>query len=149
MERKFNKQFPTRKLLDIVSSTRTWKIQHNAAVIIQRAWRKHREKMHPPPEKQKATQTVKTGITSSHPGGVGNMLNKMGNLLHIGGGGGSHDQKDRKGRRESIAMRDQPNRGSVSIYYFKRIANYGFSSLILCLCRMDSESEAHLSHALK
>ncbi|OXA62404.1 hypothetical protein Fcan01_02629 [Folsomia candida] len=27
--------------------------------------------------------------------------------------GGSHDQKERKGRRESIALRDQPNRGSI------------------------------------
>lgn len=108
MERKFQKQFPTRKLLDVVSSTRLWKLQHNSAMVIQRAWRRYRLRKHPPPEKQKSTQTMKSGLTSSsHQGGVGNMLNKMGNLLHIGGG------QDRKGRRESIAMTSQ-NRGSVS-----------------------------------
>ncbi|XP_035702487.1 sodium channel protein 60E isoform X2 [Folsomia candida] len=102
MERKFQKQFPTRKLLDVVSSTRTWKIQHNSAIIIQRTWRKYILRKHPPPEKQKSTQTVKVGITSSH-------QDKLWRKII----GGSHDQKERKGRRESIALRDQPNRGSI------------------------------------
>lgn len=113
MEHKFQKQFPTRKLLDIVSSTRVWKIQQNAAIIIQRAWRRYRLRKYPPPEKQKSTQTVRSGVVGApHHGGIGNMMNRMGNFLHIGGVG-SHDQKGTK-RRESIAMKEPMHRGSVS-----------------------------------
>lgn len=44
MERQFRKQFPTRKLIDIISSTRVWKVQHNAAIVIQRAWREYKKR---------------------------------------------------------------------------------------------------------
>jgi hypothetical protein len=87
MEHKFRKQFPTRKLLDIISSTRVWKIQHNAAVVIQRAWRAYRARKH-------AHQVNKSSISLNHPhtgrsrGSHLNaehhgVLNKMGNLLHL------------------------------------------------------------------
>lgn len=39
MEEKFKKQFPTRKELEIVSSTRRWKKMETAARVIQIAWR--------------------------------------------------------------------------------------------------------------
>lgn len=39
MDVKFKKQFPTRKELEIVSSTRIWKRQEKAAKTIQTAWK--------------------------------------------------------------------------------------------------------------
>ncbi|EAT34479.1 AAEL013277-PA, partial [Aedes aegypti] len=39
MDQKFKKQFPTRKELEIVSSTRIWKRQEKAAKTIQAAWK--------------------------------------------------------------------------------------------------------------
>lgn len=39
MDVKFKKQFPTRKELEIVSSTRIWKREDKAARIIQNSWR--------------------------------------------------------------------------------------------------------------
>ncbi|CAG7829681.1 unnamed protein product [Allacma fusca] len=86
MEHKFRKQFPTRKLLDIISSTRVWKMQYNSAVTIQRTWRAYRARKYPPVEVVKSTQTLQSrnsigGIQAKENQG---MLNKMGNLLHLG-----------------------------------------------------------------
>lgn len=41
MDVKFKKQFPTRKELEIVSSTRIWKREDKAARILQYAWREY------------------------------------------------------------------------------------------------------------
>lgn len=41
MDIKFKKQFPTRKELEIVSSTRIWKREDKAARTIQRMWREY------------------------------------------------------------------------------------------------------------
>lgn len=41
MDIKFKKQFPTRKELEIVSSTRLWKRKDKAARVIQRAYREY------------------------------------------------------------------------------------------------------------
>ena len=41
MDVKFKKQFPTRKELEIVSSTRIWKRQERAAKTIQVAWKEY------------------------------------------------------------------------------------------------------------
>lgn len=41
MDVKFKKQFPTRKELEIVSSTRIWKRQEKAAKLIQTTWREY------------------------------------------------------------------------------------------------------------
>lgn len=41
MDVKFKKQFPTRKELKIISSTRIWKRQERAAKTIQTAWREY------------------------------------------------------------------------------------------------------------
>ncbi|XP_065337432.1 sodium channel protein 60E isoform X5 [Cloeon dipterum] len=42
MDIKFKKQFPTRKELEIISSTRMWKRRDKAAKVIQRAWRRYK-----------------------------------------------------------------------------------------------------------
>ncbi|ODM93576.1 Sodium channel protein 60E [Orchesella cincta] len=124
MERKFQKQFPTRKLLDIVSSTRLWKIQQNAAIIIQRGWRKYRLRKYPPTEKSKATQTNPRVNPNAVPHtGLGGMMNRVGNLLHLSSGAaaaGHPEQQQQLGtnnrgskRRESMAMRE-PTSGVVT-----------------------------------
>lgn len=41
MDVKFKKQFPTRKELEIVSSTRLWKRQDKAARLIQKTFREY------------------------------------------------------------------------------------------------------------
>lgn len=41
MDVKFKKQFPTRKELEIVSSTRIWKREDKAARILQNGWREY------------------------------------------------------------------------------------------------------------
>lgn len=41
MDVKFKKQFPTRKELEIVSSTRIWKREDKAARTIQSGWREY------------------------------------------------------------------------------------------------------------
>jgi hypothetical protein len=42
MDIKFKKQFPTRKELEIISSTRMWKRRDKAAKTIQRAYRRYK-----------------------------------------------------------------------------------------------------------
>jgi hypothetical protein len=78
MEAKFRKQFPSRKLLDIISSTRIWKIQHNAAVIIQRAWRAYLAEKNA--EEKKSSPSLRSGES----GGVGHAVNKIGQFFHVG-----------------------------------------------------------------
>lgn len=41
MDVKFKKQFPTRKELEIISSTRIWKREDKAARILQNGWREY------------------------------------------------------------------------------------------------------------
>lgn len=41
MDVKFKKQFPTRKELEIVSSTRIWKREDKAARTLQNGWREY------------------------------------------------------------------------------------------------------------
>lgn len=41
MDVKFKKQFPTRKELEIVSSTRIWKREDKAARTIQNSWKEY------------------------------------------------------------------------------------------------------------
>jgi hypothetical protein len=82
MELKFRKQFPSRKLLEIVSSTRIWKIQHNAAIIIQRAWRAHIRRKNAPLDIAKSTQTLRASDAGGH--GLGHAFNKIGQFFHVG-----------------------------------------------------------------
>ena len=41
MDIKFKKQFPTRKELEIISSTRIWKREDKAARLLQNSWREY------------------------------------------------------------------------------------------------------------
>ncbi|CAG7722563.1 unnamed protein product [Allacma fusca] len=84
MEHKFRKQFPTRKLLEIISSTRVWKIQHNAATIIQRAWREFRARKYPSDVARANANPSQHSTTVTHHKDHHGMLNKMGNLLALG-----------------------------------------------------------------
>ncbi|CAH2089701.1 unnamed protein product [Euphydryas editha] len=57
MDVKFKKQFPTRKELEIVSSTRIWKRQDKAARTIQRAWREYvKRKNRSPSQEEESTK---------------------------------------------------------------------------------------------
>ncbi len=87
MERNFQKQFPNRRLLDLVYSTRRWKIEQNAAILIQRAWRKHWIHKHPskvpvyaPPTKKKTIDSQQQHPKGEH-GGLGHMMTRMGNTF--------------------------------------------------------------------
>ncbi|XP_031618644.1 sodium channel protein 60E isoform X2 [Contarinia nasturtii] len=80
MDVKFKKQFPTRKELEIVSSTRIWKREDKAARTLQYAWReylrlkKERERS-PLSQEDEHTQT-------SSPGGWHSKLSAL-NFLHL------------------------------------------------------------------
>uniref|UniRef100_A0A1B0CQM6 Sodium channel protein n=1 Tax=Lutzomyia longipalpis TaxID=7200 RepID=A0A1B0CQM6_LUTLO len=79
MDIKFKKQFPTRKELEIVSSTRVWKRQDKAAKLIQGTWREYlrlkRERERSPTLDDEHTQT-------SSPGGWQSKLQAL-NFLHL------------------------------------------------------------------
>ncbi|XP_035910397.1 sodium channel protein 60E isoform X5 [Anopheles stephensi] len=80
MDQKFKKQFPTRKELEIVSSTRIWKRQEKAAKTIQTAFREYirlkRERERSPMSlDEENTQT-------SSPGGWQSKLSAL-NFLHL------------------------------------------------------------------
>ena len=79
MELKFRKQFPGRKLLDIISSTRIWKIQHNAAVTIQRAWRAYAAKKKGIVKTGVSTHTMKS-VNNEH--GIGHAIHKIGQFFN-------------------------------------------------------------------
>ncbi|CAH0713199.1 unnamed protein product, partial [Brenthis ino] len=57
MDIKFKKQFPTRKELEIVSSTRIWKREDKAARTIQRSWREYvKRKNRSPSQEEESTK---------------------------------------------------------------------------------------------
>nr|XP_026495463.1 sodium channel protein 60E isoform X2 [Vanessa tameamea] len=57
MDIKFKKQFPTRKELEIVSSTRIWKREDKAARTIQRLWREYiKRKNRSPSQEEESTK---------------------------------------------------------------------------------------------
>lgn len=100
MDVKFKKQFPTRKELEIISSTRIWKREDKAARLIQKTWKdylimkKERERS---PVSDDHTQT-------SSPGG---WHSRMANFLHLQvhrrGTGTSSRASSRKSSRASDA----------------------------------------------
>ncbi|ODM93572.1 Sodium channel protein 60E [Orchesella cincta] len=82
MERKFQKQFPTRRLLDIVSSTRRWKFENNAARKIQRYWRAYRKRKNAvpvAPVKSVASRSIRHGHggTATYGGMGGKMMTSI------------------------------------------------------------------------
>ncbi|XP_025409766.1 sodium channel protein 60E-like isoform X2 [Sipha flava] len=102
MDVKFKKQFPTRKELEIVSSTRLWKRQDKAARLIQRTYRNFRRR-------KKDITDLYSDTQSSSPGG---WQSRLSSFLHvkgmsisgIGGGVGSSSRaSSRKSSRASDA----------------------------------------------
>ncbi|XP_064547056.1 sodium channel protein 60E isoform X2 [Drosophila montana] len=78
MDVKFKKQFPTRKELEIVSSTRIWKRQEKAAKTIQTGWKDYlRRKL----EKERSNSGDSATQTSS-PGGWQSKLSAL-NFFHL------------------------------------------------------------------
>ncbi|XP_065369010.1 sodium channel protein 60E [Calliphora vicina] len=78
MDVKFKKQFPTRKELEIVSSTRIWKRQEKAAKLIQTTWRDYQRRKK---EKERSNSGDSATQTSS-PGGWQARLSSL-NFFHL------------------------------------------------------------------
>ncbi|XP_038211403.1 sodium channel protein 60E-like [Zerene cesonia] len=91
MDIKFKKQFPTRKELEIVSSTRIWKREDKAARTVQRAWREYQKRKNRSPSQEEESTKWSPG------GGWGGRLSA---LLHVRRG--SH-ASSRKSSRASDA----------------------------------------------
>ncbi|XP_041984425.1 sodium channel protein 60E isoform X2 [Aricia agestis] len=91
MDIKFKKQFPTRKELEIVSSTRIWKRQDKGARTIQRAWREYLKRKNRSPSQEEESTKWSPGT------GWGGRLSA---LLHVRRG--SH-ASSRKSSRASDA----------------------------------------------
>ncbi|XP_061720824.1 sodium channel protein 60E isoform X2 [Cydia pomonella] len=92
MDIKFKKQFPTRKELEIVSSTRIWKREDKAARTIQRTFREYIKRKNRSPSNEEESTKWSPG------GGWGGRLSA---LLHVRRG--SHASTSRKSSRASDA----------------------------------------------
>ncbi|XP_037923835.1 sodium channel protein 60E isoform X3 [Hermetia illucens] len=80
MDIKFKKQFPTRKELEIVSSTRIWKRQDKAARLIQSSWREYQRLKK---ERERSINSADEDNTqASSPGGWQAKLQAL-NFLHL------------------------------------------------------------------
>ncbi|XP_065093737.1 sodium channel protein 60E isoform X3 [Ochlerotatus camptorhynchus] len=80
MDQKFKKQFPTRKELEIVSSTRIWKRQEKAAKTIQTAWKDYLRRKR---ERERSPMSLEDDNTqTSSPGGWQSKLSAL-NFLHL------------------------------------------------------------------
>ena len=119
MDIKFKKQFPTRKELEIVSSTRIWKRQDKAARLIQRAFRDYvamkRERERVAQEVDSQTQTSSPGGPGSDGRGGGGWGGKLSALLHVHRGSRA---SSRKSSRASDAS-DTSDIGSASAAFFQ------------------------------
>ncbi|KAJ8670425.1 hypothetical protein QAD02_001684 [Eretmocerus hayati] len=119
MDVKFKKQFPTRKELEIVSSTRIWKRQDKAARLIQRMFREFiRNKR----ERERVAQEVDSQTQTSSPGGGGSdgrggsgWGGKLSALLHVHRGSRA---SSRKSSRASDAS-DTSELGAASALFFQ------------------------------
>ncbi|XP_015174798.1 PREDICTED: sodium channel protein 60E isoform X1 [Polistes dominula] len=121
MDVKFKKQFPTRKELEIVSSTRIWKRQDKAARLIQRtireyiAMKKERERIAHEVDSQ--TQTSSPGGVGSDGRGGGGWGGKLSALLHVHRGSRA---SSRKSSRASDAS-DLSELGTASAWLFPNL----------------------------
>ncbi|XP_060529257.1 sodium channel protein 60E-like isoform X2 [Cylas formicarius] len=85
MDIKFKKQFPTRKELEIVSSTRLWKRQDKAARFIQKTWRDYQKR-----KKEKAAEEVDETTQTSSPG---DWRGRLSAFLHVHRGSRASSRK--------------------------------------------------------
>lgn len=79
MDVKFKKQFPTRKELEIISSTRIWKREEKAAKLIQTTWKEYLRLKR---ERERSPVSLEDETTHSSPGGWQSKLSAL-NFLHI------------------------------------------------------------------
>ncbi|XP_044746534.1 sodium channel protein 60E-like isoform X2 [Coccinella septempunctata] len=85
MDIKFKKQFPTRKELEIVSSTRIWKRQDKAARLIQRTWKDYLRR-----KKEREREQEEAETRNSSPGGWQGRLSAF---LHVHRGSRASSRK--------------------------------------------------------
>ncbi|KAF7997448.1 hypothetical protein HCN44_006019 [Aphidius gifuensis] len=120
MDGKFKKQFPTRKELEIVSSTRIWKRQDKAARLIQRTFRDY---IAMKKERERIAQEVDSQTQTSSPGGIGSegrgggWGGKLSALLHVHRGSRA---SSRKSSRASDAS-DFSEFGTASAWLFPNL----------------------------
>ncbi|KAG5346938.1 SCN60 protein, partial [Acromyrmex charruanus] len=119
MDVKFKKQFPTRKELEIVSSTRIWKRQDKAARLIQRSIREY---IAMKKERERIAQEVDSQTQTSSPGGVDGRSGsgwggKLSALLHVHRGSRA---SSRKSSRASDAS-DLSELGTASAWLFPNL----------------------------
>ncbi|XP_063982973.1 sodium channel protein 60E-like isoform X2 [Diachasmimorpha longicaudata] len=120
MDGKFKKQFPTRKELEIVSSTRLWKRQDKAARLIQRTYREY---IAMKKERERIAHEVDSQTQTSSPGGVGSegrgggWGGKLSALLHVHRGSRA---SSRKSSRASDAS-DLSELGTASAWLFPNL----------------------------
>ncbi|XP_025154885.1 sodium channel protein 60E isoform X2 [Harpegnathos saltator] len=119
MDVKFKKQFPTRKELEIVSSTRIWKRQDKAARLIQHSIR---EFIAMKRERERIAQEVDSQTQTSSPGGVdgrggSGWGGKLSALLHVHRGSRA---SSRKSSRASDAS-DLSELGTASAWLFPNL----------------------------
>ncbi|XP_025994823.1 sodium channel protein 60E isoform X2 [Solenopsis invicta] len=119
MDVKFKKQFPTRKELEIVSSTRIWKRQDKAARLIQRTIKEY---VAMKKERERIAQEVDSQTQTSSPGGTdgkggGGWSGKLSALLHVHRGSRA---SSRKSSRASDAS-DLSELGTASAWLFPNL----------------------------
>ncbi|KAH0999393.1 hypothetical protein HUJ04_005968 [Dendroctonus ponderosae] len=87
MNIKFKKQFPTRKELEIVSSTRIWKRQDKAARLMQRTWKEYLRRKK---EKEREAEEVDETTQTSSPG---DWRSRLSTFLHVHRGSRASSRK--------------------------------------------------------
>ncbi|KAF7278505.1 hypothetical protein GWI33_008210 [Rhynchophorus ferrugineus] len=85
MDIKFKKQFPTRKELEIVSSTRIWKREDKAARLIQKTWKTYLKR-----KKEKEREEVDETTQTSSPG---DWRSRLSTFLHVHRGSRASSRK--------------------------------------------------------
>ncbi|CAG9763901.1 unnamed protein product [Ceutorhynchus assimilis] len=88
MDIKFKKQFPTRKELEIVSSTRMWKRQDKAAKLIQKTWKDYLRRKK---DKERQDEDVDETTQTSSPGG--DWRSRLTTFLHVHRGSRASSRK--------------------------------------------------------
>ncbi|XP_022913809.1 sodium channel protein 60E isoform X3 [Onthophagus taurus] len=88
MDIKFKKQFPTRKELEIVSSTRIWKRQDKAARLIQRTYRNYVKRKR---EKEREALELEDGQTQTS--SPGDWKGRLSAFLHVHRGSRASSRK--------------------------------------------------------
>ncbi|KAK7584284.1 hypothetical protein V9T40_005247 [Parthenolecanium corni] len=96
MDDKFKKQFPTRKELEIVSSTRLWKRQDKAARMIQRYYREYKRR-----KREREEGDVDEITQSSSPGG--GWQGRLSSFLHVHRGSRASSRKSSRASDASDA----------------------------------------------